>query len=141
MNRSVDDQLSRTQPLVTVQTMNKTGQANALLTRDLNQVVRRILIVGLIVSAMLMLIGLGLDLISSRTLTTETFPPGEALRQAMALRSSGFYSLGLIMLMLTPLMRVIGSVIVFIWERDWRYAGITALVILVMLISLWVGLR
>jgi len=37
------------------------------------------------------------------------------------------------------LLRVVGSLIVFIWERDGRYAAITGLVLIVMLISLWVG--
>ena len=74
-----------------------------------------------------------------RTLPSEVLRPAEALRQAAMLRPAGFISLGLIVLILTPVMRVMGSVVVFVRERDWRYAGITFLVLVVMLISLWVG--
>jgi hypothetical protein len=35
--------------------------------------------------------------------------------------------------------RIIGSVIVFLWGRDWRYAGITLLVLSVMIASVLLG--
>jgi uncharacterized membrane protein len=50
-----------------------------------------------------------------------------------------FLSLGLMILMATPAIRVLGSVIVFLWERDWRYAAITLLVLSVMIASVLLG--
>jgi uncharacterized membrane protein len=138
MNHSANDVISKTQSITMA---TNPEQADSLLTRNLNQVVHKILVVGLLASAMLMLIGLGLDLILNQALTAETLQPDEALRRALALRPSGFFSLGLIMLMLTPLLRVVSSVLVFIWEHDWRYAGVTILVLFVMLISVWVGMH
>jgi len=108
-------------------------------TRDLNEAVHRILVVGLIVSALLMLIGVAIDLAQRQTLPTTVLPPAQAIRQAFHLNASGFLSLGVLVLILTPLLRVVGSLIVFVWERDGRYAAITGLVLIVMLISLWVG--
>lgn len=108
-------------------------------TRDLNEAVHRILIVGLAVSALLMVIGVAIELAQRGTLPTTVLPPREAIRQAFQLDASGFLSLGVLTLISTPLLRVVGSLIVFLWERDGRYAAITGLVLIVMLISLWVG--
>lgn len=108
-------------------------------TRDLNEAVHRILVVGLVASALLMLIGVAIDLAQRQALPTTVLPPTEAIRQAFHLDASGFLSLGVLTLILTPLLRVVGSLIVFLWERDGRYAAITGLVLIVMLVSLWVG--
>ncbi len=108
-------------------------------TRDLNEAVHRILIVGLIASALLMMIGVAIELAQRRALPTTVSPPAAAIRQALQLDAAGFLSLGVLTLILTPLLRVGGSLIVFLWERDGRYAAITGLVLIVMLVSLWVG--
>ena len=39
----------------------------------------------------------------------------------------------------TPILRVVGSVVVFVYERDWRFAAVTGVVLLVMLVSVVVG--
>lgn len=108
-------------------------------TRDLNEMVHRILIIGLAASALLMVIGVAIELAQRRTLPTTVLPPAEAIRQTFHLDASGFLSSGVLVLILTPLLRVVGSLIVFLWERDGRYAAITGLVLIVMLVSLWVG--
>jgi uncharacterized membrane protein len=108
-------------------------------TRDLNDAVHRILIAGLILSTALLLTGLILDAINGRSLPTQPVPPGEALSRALQLRGSGFLSLGLLVLVSTPIVRVLGSAIVFLWERDWRYVAITIFVLLVMLTSVVLG--
>jgi uncharacterized membrane protein len=139
MSTPANGPLPAVQSAPTTRTVGKASGSLPPPTRDLNEVVHGVLVVGLVVSAVLMLVGLGLDLLLNRTMPTEVLRPGEALRRAVVLRPSGFFSLGLIVLMLTPLFRVIGSVVVFVWERDWRYAGVTFLVLIVMLVSLWVG--
>lgn len=107
--------------------------------RDLNQVVHAVLIVGLVLSTALMLIGLGLSLLTERKLP-ETVPEvGEVVRQVVALRPSGFLALGLLVLIATPILRVIGSIGVFLYERDWRFAGISTLVFIIMLTSILLG--
>jgi uncharacterized membrane protein len=108
-------------------------------TRDINSVVRRLLIIGLIISTMLMVLGVALDLILHRSLPTEVFPLSEAFGRAIHLRPSGFFSLGLMALILTPVLQVLGSIIVFIWEGDRRYAAVTLLVLAVMIASVFIG--
>ena len=107
--------------------------------RDLNNVMHGVLVVGLAVSTFLFLTGLGLDVVLGRVIPESAVPPDEALRRMMQLRPSGFLSMGLITLMVTPLTRVIGSVFVFLWERDWRYAGVSLLVLLVLVVSIALG--
>jgi uncharacterized membrane protein len=98
-----------------------------------------VLVVGLLVSTVFLLVGLGLSLWLDHGLPAAVVDPGEALRGLAALRPVAFLSLGLMILIATPAIRVIGSVIVFLWERDWRYAGITLLVLSVMIASVLLG--
>jgi len=107
--------------------------------RNLNDMVHGVLVVGLLVSTVFLLAGLGLSLWRTGGLPATVVGPGEALRGLAALRPVAFLSLGLMVLMATPAIRVLGSVIVFLWERDWRYAGITMLVLSVMIASVLLG--
>ena len=108
-------------------------------TRDLNEVVHQILIIGLYVSIFFMVSGLIIDLIRNRAFPTTMLTLPEVWARLLQLRASGFFSLGLLLLILTPLLRVVGSFFVFLWERDWRYAGVTLIVLVVMLVSIWFG--
>jgi uncharacterized membrane protein len=107
--------------------------------RDLNDMVHGVLVVGLAVSTVFLLVGLGLSLWLDHGLPAAVVGPGEALRGLATLRPVAFLSLGLMILIATPAIRVLGSVIVFLWERDWRYAAITLLVLSVMITSVLLG--
>jgi uncharacterized membrane protein len=107
--------------------------------RDLNAVVHGVLIVGLAISTALMLIGIGLDLFYQQDLPMAVPDLGEVLARVVALRPSGFLALGLLVLIATPILRVVGSIVAFLYERDWRYAGITTMVLLVLIVSLVLG--
>lgn len=48
-------------------------------------------------------------------------------------------SLGLLVLLLTPVLRVLVSVVTFALEHDWRYTGITLLVFFILLVSFLLG--
>lgn len=54
-------------------------------------------------------------------------------------RGRAITMLGLILLILTPIARVAASVAAFALERDWRFVGITAFVLIVLGVSFWVG--
>ena len=58
------------------------------------------------------------------------------LRDALALHSLGIIQLGLLLLILTPIMRVVFSAVGFAAERDWLYLTITISVLAVLLFSL-----
>ena len=114
-------------------------KATARPARNLDEVVHGILVVGFVVSAALFLIGLGLSLWLRQPLPSATVSPAKALRLALALHPVGFLSLGLVVLIATPMLRVVGSILVFVWQRDWRYAGVTFLVLLIMIASIALG--
>jgi len=114
-------------------------QRKAKNQRDLNEVVHQLLIVGLIISTVLMLVGISLDLALGRQAPTVIPNLHEVFARVIVMRPSGFLSLGLLILIATPIVRVIGSTIVFIYERDWRFAGITFLVFLIVLTSILFG--
>lgn len=58
------------------------------------------------------------------------------LKDAAALRSRGIIQLGLLLLIATPVARVIFSIIAFALERDRTYVVITLLVLAILLFSL-----
>src|SRR3954466_15810837 len=117
----------------------ETMEAQRAETNDLNDRMHQILVLGLYASVSLMILGLVVDLILRRSLPTDVAALSELWGRIVTMRPSAFFSLGLILLILTPLLRVIGSLSVFIRERDWRYAGVTFTVLVVMLISIYVG--
>ncbi|HEX9116011.1 MAG TPA: DUF1634 domain-containing protein [Anaerolineae bacterium] len=108
-------------------------------TRDLNDAVHQILVIGLGISTVLLVLGLILEAVRGQPLPDATLDIGEAVRRILSLRPSGFLSLGLLALMFTPIVRVIGSVVVFIWERDRLYTLVTLGVLGVMIVSVLLG--
>jgi uncharacterized membrane protein len=48
-------------------------------------------------------------------------------------------ALGLLALLLTPVLRVLVSVVMFALERDWLYTGITLLVFVILIVSFLLG--
>jgi uncharacterized membrane protein len=107
--------------------------------RDLDMVVHRLLIVGLAASSLLMVIGLILDVALHRQMPTAIPDLGEMLARVLAGRPSGFLSLGLLVLLATPIVRVVGSIAAFVYERDWRYAVVSLIVLLVVVLSVVLG--
>ncbi len=57
-------------------------------------------------------------------------------RDAMALDPRGIIQLGLLLLIATPVARVIFTVLAFAYERDWTYVAITLVVLTLLLYSL-----
>lgn len=125
--------------LVTGRAVTTAEQQAVKEQRDLNEVVHHMLVIGLVISTALMLIGLALDLVLGREVPTVVPDFADVFNRVIALRPSGFLALGLLGLIATPILRVVGSIFTFLYERDWRYAGITFLVLGVVTISLILG--
>jgi len=108
-----------------------------------------ILVVGVVASVILDCAGLALNYISTRDLALPTSPTWHVqtsnfftfVGTALPSVSSGpsavtLLTLGIIMLMLTPYLRVIASVVFYGARKDYRYLGITSLVLIIITISL-----
>ncbi len=62
------------------------------------------------------------------------------LSGALALKPCAVMMTGLFLLILTPILRVAVSVFVFLKEKDYLYVAITALVLVILLVSLVIGI-
>jgi uncharacterized membrane protein len=57
--------------------------------------------------------------------------------EARAFSGRGLIQFGLLLLIATPVARVIFSVFAFLYERDWKYVGFTLIVLALLLYSLF----
>jgi uncharacterized membrane protein len=99
---------------------------------------------GVLLSAGLLILGsllYGVGALRGGAPTSPSFPhslgdifSGLARRDPMAV-----LSLGLLVLLLTPVARVLISIFAFARERDWLYVGITTVVLLILLVSFLLG--
>ena len=61
------------------------------------------------------------------------------IRGAFSLSATEWMQLGVVVLMLTPIMRVVLSLVDFSIQRDWLYVAITAIVLVVIIVNSLVG--
>jgi uncharacterized membrane protein len=108
--------------------------------RELNQVIHRMLILGLILSATVLLSGLVLSAIVHQPVPSKALSFKQILGGLRTGSPASFLSLGILLLIATPVLRVVGSLFEFVATRDWRYAFVTFLVLLILALSAWVGI-
>jgi uncharacterized membrane protein len=63
--------------------------------------------------------------------------PVDIFHGVMQLSARAIIQLGLLLLIATPVARVLFSAIAFAIERDWMYVGVTAIVFVVLMFSLF----
>jgi uncharacterized membrane protein len=105
----------------------------------IDAVVHHTLAAGVAVGLALLLTGLALTLAGRGGLAVASLKAPAALRAAFHWRAAGFYSLGLLALILTPFIRVLGSIVAFAAAREWRFVAVTSAVLVVMLASIAIG--
>lgn len=117
---------------------------------QVEQVVGNLLRVGVILSSLIVLTGgiLYLWQDGSRPARQEIQGPGDresvrrvgdVLREAWHLQSEALIELGLLLLIATPIARVVFSVVAFAGQRDFTYVLITLLVLVILIYSLFSG--
>jgi uncharacterized membrane protein len=120
--------------------------ANLRTDQKIDEIIGIVLRTGVILAAVIVLAGGGLYL------TRHPGPPHdyrvftgepEAYRtvsgiawDATALHGRGFIQLGLLVLIATPIARVAFSLFAFLWQRDWTYVVVTAIVLGLLIYSL-----
>ena len=105
-------------------------------------VIGKILRVGVIISATIMIIGLLLLLITGKSgYAHDDFPTTfKAIFSGIAsLKPYAIMMLGIFCLILTPVLRVIVSIYSFYKEKDMLYVWITTFVLIVLIISFFFG--
>ena len=86
--------------------------------------------------------------VSDRTALTELVDPAgsyphnvrEVLSGARGRHGQSIVMIGLLLLVATPVARVAFSIVVFLIERDGMYAAMTAVVLFLLLLSLFLGI-
>lgn len=66
--------------------------------------------------------------------------PAVVVRDALVGKPYAIIGLGMLLLIVTPVLRVALSVFFFLAQRDWLYVGITLVVLAVLLLSLVTGI-
>jgi len=109
--------------------------------RQLELFVSNVLRIGVVVSGILILTGLGLYLWTGDISCPYGIPTLKwILWGDPFFMPSHILFLGFITLVLTPLCRVAASVIAYTYERDWIFAAITGLVLTVLVTGMVLGL-
>jgi len=128
---------------------DRTNDAPRLSDHDLEQIIGRLLQIGVLISALIVVVG-GTALLvryggapaefrSFRGEPSELSTLGGIVRGAYRLDSHAIVQLGLVLLIATPIMRVGLTLVAFRWQRDRLYVWITAFVLGLLVYSLFWG--
>ncbi|MDH7508169.1 MAG: DUF1634 domain-containing protein [Methanomassiliicoccales archaeon] len=105
----------------------------------LDSYVRGVLLSGMVLSVSLLIIGLAALFVSPSGWNDITIPidqiPGEMLKG----NPVAILNVGIVLLIATPLMRVIIALAVFLLEKDFRYASISLFILLTIGIAVLIG--
>jgi len=110
---------------------------------EMEIIISDLLRIGVLLSAVIILIGFCMFLITGKSgYSGNYYPinPLEILKGLISFKSYSIILTGLLILILTPVFRVGVSIIVFFQEKDFLYVKITSLVFTILLISFILGL-
>jgi len=105
----------------------------------MNRLIFHVLRGGIVLSVAFILFAFVLDAVSGAGLPAATLLPRDIVREVSRFNPSGFLSLGILVLLLTPVARVLLSLISYAKERDLTYVGITGVVLANLLIGILLG--
>jgi len=100
--------------------------------------IARTLLVGAVVGIVLITVGVVLMAVNGIDPLQETFPPFEVARvipDMLALRPEGFLWAGIVIIIATPIARVVGELVTFAIHRDATMAAVALLVLAVIALS------
>lgn len=109
---------------------------------DVEVVVSLFIRIGVIMSGTVIITGMLMFLLSGHSgYPDDTYPTSirEIIMGCLSLKPYGIMLTGLVLLILTPVLRVGVTIIVFLKEKDYIYVAITSIVFIILIISLSVG--
>ncbi|MFX3618681.1 MAG: DUF1634 domain-containing protein [Sporolactobacillus sp.] len=105
-------------------------------------IIGQVLRIGVILSAVVILIGIFMILVTGHSgYAGMTYPitPMAILRGLAAFKPYAVLMTGLFLLILTPVLRVVVSIYAFAVEKDHLYVWITTVVLIILLIGMSIG--
>jgi len=109
--------------------------------RDINVVISNILKTGVFISSFFIITGIILSFIQGAdgVLTVERYTFNEMLRGLVTLNYYSYLMFGIFLLILTPVLRILGLLYVYIEEKDYNFIRICILVLVILIVSLLLG--
>ena len=107
----------------------------------LNHWVSRVLTTGLLACLALLLVGVALTIARPDIGAVHIASIGDMPGDVAAGRPPGFFTLGLFVLLVTPALRVVALLIGFAQRRMWLFALFAVIVLVVLALSAFLGLR
>lgn len=107
---------------------------------DLNLVIYHVLRGGVVLSVLLVGLGLALGAVNPDTLPMSPLGPGPLAHELLRLSATGFLSLGVVAMILTPVARVLLSILAYVRKKDRPYVLVTAIVLVNLLVGMLFGL-
>jgi uncharacterized membrane protein len=101
----------------------------------------RILLAGLLLAVLLMVIGAVLAAAGVNGPVSRQSVLADLPHALASLEPWGFFILGLLVLLATPIARVAALLVAFAWHRSWRFCGICLVVLAILALSIYLGLR
>ncbi|MEY8000303.1 DUF1634 domain-containing protein [Clostridium sp. Mt-5] len=109
---------------------------------EMDMIIGSFLRIGVIISSIVITIGFSMFLISGTSgYSGNYFPttPIEILKGSIKFKPYAVILLGLLFLMAIPVLRVAVSIFVFFKEKDYLYVKITSLVLVILILSVFIG--
>ena len=109
--------------------------------KDITITISNILKVGVYISSFLILVGIILTIVSdtSGNLTIERYTFQEMITGLFRFDHYSYMMFGIFALRLTPVLRILGLLVVYIKEKDYKFVRICIIVLLILCISLSLG--
>lgn len=110
--------------------------------RKVELIIGKILRIGVVTSAIVILIGIALYFLNGSGYANG-FPTrfGTILSGIVAGKSYAIIMLGIFLLILTPVLRVVVSIYAFYKEKDKMYVIITTIVLIILIVAMLLGYR
>jgi len=105
----------------------------------IERTVNVVLTAGIVVTVALLVAGLVLSIVKGQGLPTRIVPLADLPSLLAELDAAAYLSLGIVVLIATPFVRVAGTIVAFARARDRRYVLMTAVVLVVMCASVLLG--
>lgn len=106
----------------------------------MNRAVSRMLSIGLLLTVVLLLAGVVVMLVRPDLPLLHEASIADMPRALAALEPGGFFELGLLVLVATPVARVVALGVGFTRRREWMFVGFSAFVLAVLVLGAILGL-
>ncbi|MFW9930068.1 MAG: DUF1634 domain-containing protein [Candidatus Thorarchaeota archaeon] len=107
--------------------------------QQFEEIISYLLRIGVIFSGFFMLLGMILAGLQGSTVDIENLSLNIIIENILQITPIGLIFIGIIILLLTPVMRVAISIILYIYIKDKKFAVVTSIVLLFMLIGILIG--